>query len=81
MLNAKFYFANPYSSWQRGLNEYTNKLIRQYIPKGESFNKYNRPDVKQIQYDINKRPRKNLNFECPKKIFFAYLQLNVAFTT
>ncbi|MDO5023150.1 MAG: IS30 family transposase [Eubacteriales bacterium] len=81
MLDAQFFFANPYSSWERGLNEYTNKLIRQYIPKGESFNKYNNKDIKQIQYAINKRPRKNLNFECPKKIFFASLHQNVAFST
>ena len=81
MLDAKFYFAHPYSSWERGLNEYTNKLIRQYIPKKESFDKYNNEYLKQIQYDINKRPRKKLNFESPKKIFFASLPNNVAFNT
>lgn len=81
MLNAQFYFAHPYSSWERGLNEYTNKLIRQYIPKKESFDKYNNQYIKQVQYDINKRPRKKLNFESPKKIFFASLQNYVDFNT
>lgn len=81
MLNAKFYFAHPYSSWERGLNEYTNKLIRQYIPKKEAFHKYNKQDIKLIQYELNKRPRKKLNFNNPKKIFFASLLNNVAFDT
>lgn len=67
-LNANFYFAHPYSSWERGLNEYTNKLIRQYIPKKESFDNYNDQYIKQVQYEINKRPRKKLDFESPKKI-------------
>ena len=81
MLDTNFYFAHPYSSWERGLNEYTNKLIRQYIPKKESFDKYNNQYIKQIQYDINKRPRKSLNFESPKKIFFASLRNIVALNT
>lgn len=81
MLNTSFFFAHPYSSWERGLNEYTNKLIRQYIPKKESFDKYNQEIIKQIQYQLNQRPRKKLNFETPKKIFFASLQNNVAFNT
>lgn len=69
MLDARFYFAHPYSSWERGLNEYTNKLIRQYIPKKESFDKYNKQDVKRVQYELNKRPRKKLKFEAQKKYF------------
>jgi len=76
-LGAKFYFANPYSSWERGLNEYTNKLIRQYIPKKESFDNYDDLIIKNIQYKINRRPRKKLNFDSPKNIFFN----KVAFVT
>lgn len=80
MLNAQFYFAHPYSSWERGLNEYTNKLIRQYIPKKEFFYNYNHQDIKEIQYKINKRPRKKLNFENPKNIFLS-LKKCVAFSS
>lgn len=70
-LQTDFFFADPYSSWQRGLNEYTNKLIRQYIPKKQSFDNYNNQQIKQIQYKLNKRPRKKLNFLAPKDVFFA----------
>ena len=69
-LNTSFYFAHPYSSWERGLNEYTNGLIRQYIPKKEAFSKFSDKDVEQIQHKINRRPRKLLGFETPKNRFF-----------
>ena len=72
-LDADFYFAHPYCSWQRGLNEYTNKLIREYIPKKSSFDDFNSQEIKRIQYEINKRPRKLLKCETPKRIFFASL--------
>ena len=72
-LQADFFFADPYSSWQRGINENTNKLIRQYIPKKQSFDKYNNQDIKQIQYKINRRPREKLNFYAPKDLFFSSL--------
>lgn len=73
-LETQFYFANPYCSWQRGLNEYTNKLIRQYIPKKTAFNTLNDKQIMQIQHKINRRPREKLNFKSPKEIFY----LNVA---
>jgi IS30 family transposase len=73
MLNTSYYFAHPYSSWERGLNEYTNGLIRQYIPKKENFKKFSDKDVENIQYKINRRPRKLLNFDTPKKRFFNLL--------
>ena len=41
-LDARFFFFHPYSSWERGLNEYTNGLVKQYIPKGEPFEKYDK---------------------------------------
>jgi IS30 family transposase len=72
-LQADFYFAHPYSSWERGLNEYTNKLIRQYIIKGSSFDLYNDEYIKLVQNKLNRRPREKLNFQTPSKIFYAYL--------
>ena len=78
-LDTKYYFAHPYASWERGLNEYTNKLIRQYLPKKESFTKYSNINIETFQYKINRRPRKLLNFENPKNRFFLYINKKVAF--
>ena len=72
MLHTEYYFAHPYASWERGLNEYTNGLIRQYIPKKKTFTKYSDKDVENFQFKINRRPRKLLNFENPKNKFFAF---------
>ncbi len=69
-LGTKFYFANPYHSWERGLNEYTNKLIRQYIPKRTAFDNFTDLQITQIQHKINRRPREKLNFKNPKQIFY-----------
>jgi IS30 family transposase len=76
-----FFFAHPYSSWERGLSEYTNKLIRQYIPKKSIFNQYNNNQIKEIQHKINRRPRKNLNYENPKNLFYRFVNQKVAFAT
>ena len=73
-LGTKIYFAHPYSSWEKGLIEYTNKLYRQYIPKGVSFDNYTEEQIKQIQYKINARPRKKLGFMAPVQTFFLPLQ-------
>jgi len=81
LLNTQIYFAHPYSSWEKGLIEYTNKLFRQYIPKKENFDKFNNQQIKQIQYKINNRPRCNLNFYSPKEIFFLNLNKKVAFSS
>ncbi|WP_051008703.1 IS30 family transposase [Bergeyella zoohelcum] len=56
-LSCNFYFANPYCSWERGLSENTNKLVRQYIPKGTYFEKISKEKIKEIQHKINQRPR------------------------
>ena len=80
-LDIDFYFANPYSSWERGLNEYTNKLIRQYILKGTDFNNVSDKEVKQIQYKLNRRPRKKLNYKTPAQLFFASLENKIAFAS
>jgi len=77
-LNTSFFFANPYSSWQRGLNEYTNGLIRQYIPKKQTFNEFSNEQIANFQKKINNRPRKKLNFDTPKFRFFNFLNNPVA---
>ena len=73
-LKTKFFFTHPYSAWEKGLIENTNKLIRQYIPKKTNFNSLNQQQIKEIQYKINNRPRQNLNFYSPKEYFFLSLQ-------
>jgi len=72
-LKADFYFAHPYSSWERGLNEYTNGLVRQYIIKGSNFDNYDDDFIKLIQNKLNRRPRKKLNFKTPSEVFYASL--------
>lgn len=74
-LKAQFFFAHSYASWERGLSEYSNKLIRQYIPKQSNFNTFDQEFIKNIQYKINRRPRKNLNFKSPKNVFFNLVAL------
>lgn len=71
-LGATIYFADPFSSWQKGCIENTNKLIRQYIPKGTNLNTLKDDDILQIQYKINRRPREKLHFSTPKTCFFQY---------
>jgi IS30 family transposase len=68
-LDAKMYFAHPYSSWERGLNENFNGLLRQYIPKGTDLRGISDERVKQVQTRINLRPRKCLGFKQPQKVF------------
>jgi IS30 family transposase len=74
-LNADYFFANPYSSWERGINEYTNKLIRQYITKKQTFTNIDDDKIQKIQRKINRRPRKKLNFETPFKILYQKIAL------
>ena len=72
LIGVVVYFADPYASWQKGLVEYTNKLIRQYIPKGVDFDNFSSTDLMNIQKKLNSRPRKKLNFSTPKKEFFRH---------
>lgn len=72
-LKTQVYFAHPYSSWEKGNIENTNKLIREYIPKGTDFDIYSDEYIKQIQQKINRRPRKKLNFSTPTVEFFKLL--------
>jgi IS30 family transposase len=60
-----FFFANPYSPWERGSNENLNGLIRQYIPKSSDFSEYTDEQIKQIEIKLNNRPRKRYQFENP----------------
>lgn len=72
-LDAEFYFARPYHSWERGANENTNGLIRQYIPKGTDFSKLTDKMIEEIEWKLNNRPRKSLGYLTPleycKKMF------------
>jgi IS30 family transposase len=68
-LEADFYFATPYHSWERGLNEHTNGLVRQYFPKTQSFLNITSKDIKMVETLLNSRPRKALNFETPLEAF------------
>lgn len=62
------YFAHPYHSWERGLNENTNGLIRQYFPKGTNFQTVTDEEVERVQEMLNHRPRKNLGFLTPHQV-------------
>ena len=64
------YFANPYHSWERGTNENTNGLIRQYIPKKSCMKKLSQTDCNRIAYKLNTRPRKRLGFKTPYEIYY-----------
>lgn len=68
-LSAGFYFAKPYHSWERGLNEHTNGLIRQYFPKKTNFADVTDEDIKRVEILLNNRPRKVLDFENPIERF------------
>ena len=69
--HSKAYFAHPYSSWERGLNENTNGLIRQYFPKGSDFSLITKKDVKAVMDKINNRPKKCLGFKTPNQVFLG----------
>lgn len=68
-LDAKFFFSTPYHSWERGLNEHTNGLIRQYLPKGSSLTNVTQENLNKIEFLLNNRPRKVLNYATPIEVF------------
>ena len=72
-LGMQTYHADPYSSWQRGSNEYHNGLLRRYFPKKTDFSKVTQPDIDDVVKEINDRPRKCLGYYTPNEVFFAKL--------
>jgi IS30 family transposase len=74
-LRIRIYFADPYSAWQRGLNENTNGLIRQYVPKGSEIRTLTTEQVSNIMDRLNNRPRKQLGFLTPNEVFYERKKL------
>ena len=75
-LEIKFYFCKPYHSWERGANENTNGLIRQYIPKGTEFSDVTEKQIKWIENKLNNRPRKRLGYLTPNEKFKLIINPN-----
>ena len=79
-LECDYYFAPPYSCWQPGLNENTNGLIRQFLPKKSRFEEVTERSVKRVKGLLNRRPRKSLGYETPTELSFGKsLGANFAF--
>jgi len=70
-LTCDYYFCHPYSSWERGLNEYTNGLIRQYFHKGSDFTKITPQRIQEVEDSLNHRPRKALDWRTPYEVFYG----------
>ena len=76
LTGVRVYFAHPRSPWERGTNENTNGLIRQFFPKGTDFNKVSRYEVKKAQNLLNGRPRAALDFQKPYEVFSQLINQN-----
>ena len=73
-LDAQFFFAHPYCSWERGANENMNGLLRQFFPKKMAFADITDSDIALAMYSLNHRPRKCLGFKTPYEVFMSQLQ-------
>jgi transposase, IS30 family len=69
-LGADFYFARPHASWERGVNENTNGLVRQYFPKRADFATITQAEVEWVMERLNDRPRKTLGYRTPNEVFY-----------
>ena len=70
-IGVRFYFATPHHSWERGTNENTNGLIRQYLPKGTSMRHLTQTQCDRIAKKLNTRPRKRHGFKTPEEILYG----------
>jgi IS30 family transposase len=77
-LQLNFYFAHPYAAWERGTNENTNGLLRQYFPKKSDFKTISNKKIEQTMSQLNFRPRKSLRFKTPFEVFY---NVSVALTS
>ncbi len=77
-LQTRIYFAHPYASWERGLNENTNGLVRQYFPKKSDFAPITNAALDQVAERLNNRPRKTLGYRTPNEVFFKQPKLVMA---
>lgn len=68
-LQARVYFAHPYCAWERGANENTNGLLRQYFPKGTNFKTITQAKIRRAENRLNDRPRKSLDFRSQNEVF------------
>ena len=66
---ADFFFARPYHSWERGLNEHTNGLIRRFYPKGTDFNEVSDEEIAKLEHILNTRGRASLGYRSPNDVF------------
>jgi len=71
-IGCESYFCTPYHSWERGLNEHTNGLIRQFLPKGAPLHALSQKYLDAIEKNLNNRPRKRLNYQTPYEVFFDH---------
>jgi len=70
-LEAEFYFAHPFASWESSLNENANGLIRQYFPKKHDFTTTTQKQIERVMDKLNNRPRKCLGIKTPNEVFFG----------